>query len=59
VPLPGEWTELFNSDAEVYGGSGMGNYGAAHSQDVPSHGRQHSLELTLPPLGAVFFARKA
>jgi len=59
VPLSGEWTELLNSDASIYGGSGVGNFGAAHSQPIASHGRSQSLELTLPPLGALFLARKA
>ncbi|HEY2029760.1 MAG TPA: 1,4-alpha-glucan branching protein GlgB [Myxococcales bacterium] len=59
VPQPGEWAELFNSDATVYGGSGVGNYGAVQSQPVASHGRPQSLELMLPPLGALFLARKA
>ncbi|HUF53372.1 MAG TPA: 1,4-alpha-glucan branching protein GlgB [Dehalococcoidia bacterium] len=54
VPLKGTWREILNSDAEVYGGSGQGNMGAVESKPVPMHGRSHSLNLTLPPLGAVF-----
>jgi hypothetical protein len=33
----------------------MGNRGRAAALPVPSHGRSHSLSLTLPPLAAVFF----
>ena len=33
----------------------MGNRGRAVALPVPSHGRSHSLSLTLPPLAAVFF----
>ncbi|MGH7882298.1 MAG: 1,4-alpha-glucan branching protein GlgB [Candidatus Dormibacteraceae bacterium] len=55
VPEGGEWGELLNSDAEIYGGSGMGNLGAVWAGDEPCHGFSHSLELTLPPLGALFF----
>jgi 1,4-alpha-glucan branching enzyme len=53
VPFAGYWREIANSDAEVYGGSGQGNYGGLHTTPAPSHGRPASLNLTLPPLGAV------
>jgi 1,4-alpha-glucan branching enzyme len=56
VPAGGWWTELLNTDAEVYGGSGQGNYGGLEADDVAMHGREHSLPLVLPPLGAVFLA---
>ena len=54
VPVAGRWRELLNTDAVEYGGSGVGNAGGADSVAIPSHGRPHSLELRLPPLGAVF-----
>jgi 1,4-alpha-glucan branching enzyme len=50
VPAAGEYREAINSDAAVYGGSNVGNYGAVQAQPVPSHGFPYSLELTLPPL---------
>ncbi len=53
VPLGGRWRELLNTDAEVYGGSGQGNFGGMEADDVAMHGRQRSLALVLPPLGAV------
>jgi len=53
VPCGGFWREIFNSDAHDYGGSGHGNFGGAEAVPVAAHGRQHSLILTLPPLGAV------
>ena len=53
VPLPGKWLERLNSDAPEYGGSGIGNLGAADAQQHPSHGRPYSLTLRLPPLAAV------
>ncbi len=55
VPLPGRWSERLNSDATIYGGSGQGNLGGVDSAPVPAHGRFHSLNLTLPPLGCVVF----
>jgi 1,4-alpha-glucan branching enzyme len=53
VPHVGYWREVLNSDAEPYGGSGVGNLGGAHSVPLPFHGRPHSLSLTLPPLGII------
>jgi 1,4-alpha-glucan branching enzyme len=53
VPVCGVWQEILNSDAPAYGGSGQGNLGRVASEPVPWHGREHSLALTLPPLGAV------
>ncbi|QGG97147.1 1,4-alpha-glucan branching protein GlgB [Actinomarinicola tropica] len=54
VPRAGYWREVVNTDAEMYGGSGVGNLGGAESVPVPSHGEYHSVVLTLPPLGALF-----
>ena len=53
APKAGFWRELLNSDAPSYGGSGVGNYGGAHTVPVAAHGRYQSLNLTLPPLGFV------
>jgi 1,4-alpha-glucan branching enzyme len=58
VPDGGYWKELLNSDAQEYGGSGMGNMGGSEAMHLETHGRPYSLRLTLPPLGAVFL-RKA
>jgi 1,4-alpha-glucan branching enzyme len=57
--LQGTWAEILNTDAQVYGGSGVGNHGAAlASEPVPAHGQAASLGLTLPPLGTLFLARR-
>ncbi|HVT45924.1 MAG TPA: 1,4-alpha-glucan branching protein GlgB [Thermoanaerobaculia bacterium] len=58
APFGGHWREILNSDAREYGGSGHGNMGGIEAAPVASHGRLHSLTLTLPPLGAVFFERE-
>jgi 1,4-alpha-glucan branching enzyme len=55
VPHGGWWREIFNSDSKDYGGSGQGNFGGIESIPFGSHGRPHSLNITLPPLGVVFF----
>jgi len=54
VPGGGAWEEVLNSDARDYGGSGQGNLGLLETAPVPFHGRSHSLNLTLPPLGVLF-----
>jgi 1,4-alpha-glucan branching enzyme len=54
VPQEGFWRELANSDGTEYGGSGVGNLGGRAASEIAAHGHPHSLELTLPPLGAVF-----
>ncbi|HTT36134.1 MAG TPA: 1,4-alpha-glucan branching protein GlgB [Burkholderiales bacterium] len=53
VPRGGYWRECLNSDATPYGGGGQGNLGGVEAAPVPSHGRQHSLKLRLPPLSAL------
>ena len=50
VPQGGFWRELLNSDAGLYGGSDVGNFGGIEAAPVPAQGRHHSLTLTLPPL---------
>jgi 1,4-alpha-glucan branching enzyme len=54
VPREGLWAEVLNSDAGAFGGSNHGNIGGVQASPVPSHGRPFSLNLALPPLGALF-----
>ena len=54
APLGGTWKEILNSDAGVYGGSGLGNFGEVRAAPISRHGYPHALTLTLPPLGAIF-----
>ena len=53
VPQPGRYLERVNTDAALYGGSNVGNGGGVQAQPVPSHGRPHAIELTLPPLATL------
>ncbi|WP_313951574.1 1,4-alpha-glucan branching protein GlgB [Accumulibacter sp.] len=53
APRGGQWEEILNSDAEHYGGSGMGNLGRVEARPIAAHGHFHSLALTLPPLAVV------
>lgn len=54
VAQPGRYREIINTDATIYGGSGVGN-GLLQSEPVPSHGRVCSLSLSVPPLATVMF----
>lgn len=54
VPSPGNFKEILNSDASVYGGSNLGNLGGNSADPLPMHGRPFSLNLTLPPLAMLF-----
>ncbi|MEX0746690.1 MAG: 1,4-alpha-glucan branching protein GlgB, partial [Rhodothermales bacterium] len=58
VPEDGFWQEILNSDSEMYGGSGLGNFGGVESHPVRYHGRPSSIVLTLPPLAVVVLARE-
>ena len=53
VPRPGPWREILNSDSEYYGGSNLGNPLPLTATSEPWMGRPWSLELSLPPLGAL------
>jgi len=54
LPEAGMWTEIFNSDAREFGGSGVGNLGSVMAHPRPSHGFPASAEITLPPLATVY-----
>jgi len=54
LPVSGSWREVLNSDAKVYGGSGVGNLGVVHATDEPWHGRPASAQLVLPPTSAIW-----
>jgi len=59
VPEAGEWQEIFNSDAESFWGSGISNPNPVSSEAVNWHGRENSISITISPLGASVFKRKA
>jgi 1,4-alpha-glucan branching enzyme len=59
VPEPGYYAELVNSDSAAFGGSNLGNGGGVSSEPVAAHGFEHSVRLTVPPLGCLILQRKA
>ena len=58
VPKAGTYVEVFNSDAETFGGSNVINEGDFASKEKPMHGLDQSIVLTLPPLGVTYFRLK-
>jgi 1,4-alpha-glucan branching enzyme len=56
VPKAGFYREVFNTDAEMFGGSNLGNgLYPIHTDAVAFHGHGQSLRITLPPLGVSIF----
>jgi 1,4-alpha-glucan branching enzyme len=51
-----DYRELCNTDSTYYGGSDVGNAGRIRATAIPAMGLPHSIELTLPPLAALFLA---
>lgn len=51
VPFAGVWREVLNTDADIYGGSNLGNAGAVSAVVTPESPELH---LVLPPLAAVY-----
>ncbi len=51
LPEAGEWREVLNTDAQSYGGSGVGNLGV-----VRTSGAANQVTMVLPPLGALWLA---
>ena len=56
VPDAGYYREVFNSDAEMFGGGNLGNAGGVMSEPIGYNNHYHSLSITLPPLAVAIFA---
>jgi len=56
VPFEGKYKEIFNSDAERFGGSGKGNPRAKSSKAVEYNGKENSITVLVPPLGVCVFS---
>src|SRR6185312_308700 len=57
VPSKGKWEEIFNSDAKKFWGSGLQNTEPLNSEPVSWHGKDNSINITIPPLGAAVFKK--
>ena len=54
VPGPASLEIILNTDAEIYGGSKMGNPSVVWPDALPSDGQPCSVTLSLPPLAALY-----
>ena len=58
VPSLGWYEEIFNTDSELYGGGNVGNHPGRNAEPIPAHGRDFSIDITLPPLSVTVFKRQ-
>jgi 1,4-alpha-glucan branching enzyme len=56
LPHAGRWEVLLNSDATCFGGSGTEVGPVLEAEARSWHGEDHSVVLTMPPLGVVWLA---
>ncbi len=54
-PRPGQWEEIINTDAGIYGGGNRGNLGGIATEGVAWHDQAQSALITLPPLTTLMF----
>ena len=54
LPRAGRWREIMNTDADAYGGSGVGNLGAVAAAAGPAFGLPAAARVTLPPLATLY-----
>ena len=54
VNVAGQYHEILNTDSSFYEGSNLGNCGAVESEAIPSHGRDHSISVSIPPLATLY-----
>lgn len=59
LPRAGQWDEVLNTDAAIYGGGNRGNLGGVVAMPQPAQGQDFSAVITVPPLAAVFLRHKA
>ena len=57
VPAPGDYQEIFNSDAAAFGGSGSHNPGILRAEPVPCHGEKYSVRVQVPPIGGLMLQK--
>jgi 1,4-alpha-glucan branching enzyme len=57
LPSVGRWSEVLNTDAEVYYGSGVGNLGTITATAGDHHGQPAYADIVVPPLATVWFRR--
>ena len=58
VPVYGVYEEVFNSEAEEFGGTGIGNPGDIMAINEKEHDLDYCISITLPPLGVTYYKLK-
>ncbi len=58
VPVFGEYVEVLNSDRDIYHGSNQFNGMSLHAKQEMTHGKPYTIDLTIPPYGAVILKLK-
>ncbi|MFM7013473.1 MAG: 1,4-alpha-glucan branching protein GlgB, partial [Actinomycetota bacterium] len=58
LPFGGQWEEILNTDSEIFGGSGVGNFGQVQAAEVEYHGQPYSAVISVPPLGGIWLRLK-
>ena len=53
LPRAGQWREILNSDADMYGGGNIGNGGMVHASADPADGQPASAVIVVPPLAGL------
>jgi 1,4-alpha-glucan branching enzyme len=59
VPAAGAYAVLLETDADVFGGSGVIQPAPVVAEPIPMHGLPYSVRLDLPPLGAIWLRAPA
>ncbi|WP_235854076.1 1,4-alpha-glucan branching protein GlgB [Mucilaginibacter terrenus] len=57
LPASGTWSEIFNSDATAYWGSGSLNTEPIVSEAQAWHGKENSMHVNVPPLAVSIFKK--
>ncbi len=55
VPLSAKWKQVYNSQDPAYWGMGQTGSTEMVVQDVPSHGKDQSVEIVIPPISAIYY----
>ena len=55
LPFPGTWAPVFNTDAEEFGGAGLGDTAPIKSVDIPCHNQEQSMTIDLPPMSVMIY----
>ena len=55
VPHAGLYTEIMNTEKDIYNGNNMCNYVPLNSEDYPSHGFPQSINIRIAPFAGIMF----